>query len=66
MGEWQARAIGYLKPYDTVCKLCGQLVPARVWVDDIEGEAMEFCSPDHAQRYVSYWLPRYSERADDQ
>lgn len=61
MGEWQARRISYLRQYDTVCQLCGQLVPARVWVEDVEGRELEFCSPDHARRYVEYWLPRHRD-----
>ena len=59
MGEWRRSEVGYLEPYDVVCALCGQLVPARVWYELIGTEELRFCSPDHADKYQSYWLPRY-------
>jgi hypothetical protein len=63
MGDWQTKAIGYLEPYDVVCALCGQLVPGRHWVEDVDGAQRTFCDPRHADLYESYWLPRYGGRA---
>jgi hypothetical protein len=36
MGEWRTEPIGYLKPYDVSCALCGQLVPGRHWVAAVD------------------------------
>ncbi|HEX4009421.1 MAG TPA: hypothetical protein VHX62_05415 [Solirubrobacteraceae bacterium] len=51
--------MGYLEPYRVVCELCGQLVPGRYWLDTIASRDRIFCSPDHAARYETYWLPLY-------
>jgi len=59
MGEWRTTEIGYLKASRTYCELCGQLVPGRFWIAEVEGEERLFCSPDHERRYRTYWLPRY-------
>jgi hypothetical protein len=63
MGEWRRAEISYLQPYDVVCRLCGQLVPGRYWSEPAEGEDLVFCNSQHAEKYVSYWLPRYGEQA---
>jgi hypothetical protein len=59
MGEWRTAPIGYLKPYDVSCALCGQLVPGRHWVAAVDDRERTFCDPRHADLYVSYWLPRH-------
>jgi hypothetical protein len=59
MGEWRQAEIGYLKPSRNYCDLCGQLIPGRYWVAEVEGAEHVFCSADHEQKYRDYWLPRY-------
>jgi hypothetical protein len=59
MGEWRTEPIGYLKPYDVVCELCGQLVPGRYWTEQVAGADRRFCDPGHAELYRTYWLPRH-------
>ena len=61
MGEWRHAEIGYLKTYKLHCDLCGQLVPGRHWVAEVEGSEHRFCSPAHERTYTTYWLPRYGE-----
>ncbi len=61
MGEWRPSEISYLEPCKVVCELCGQLVPGRFWLEDIEGAERVFCNTDHARKYVSYWHPRYGD-----
>lgn len=63
MGEWRTNEISYLEPHRVVCELCGQLVPARHWVDEISGAEHVFCNPGHAEKYTTYWLPRYGQPA---
>jgi hypothetical protein len=63
MGKWRQAKIGYLKPNRTHCELCGQLIPGRYWVAAVEGVERVFCSPDHEQKYLDYWLPRYGPGA---
>jgi hypothetical protein len=59
MGEWRQAEIGYLKVNRTHCDLCGQLIPGRYWVTEIEGADRAFCTLEHEEKYVSYWIPRY-------
>jgi hypothetical protein len=59
MGEWREAETNYLKANRTYCDLCGQLIPGRYWVSEVEGAEHSFCSPEHEEKYVSYWLPRH-------
>lgn len=63
MGEWRTAAIGYLKATRTHCDLCGQPIPGRLWVAEVEGEEHLFCTPEHEQKYLTYWLPRHGHGA---
>ena len=65
MGEWCQSPIGYLEPYNTVCELCGQLVPGRYWRESVGGAERIFCSPDHAEKYETYWIPQYGQTGAD-
>jgi hypothetical protein len=59
MGEWRQAEVSYLKASRTHCDLCGQPIPGRYWVAEVEGEQRAFCSPEHEEKYVGYWLPRH-------
>jgi hypothetical protein len=63
VGEWRHVEIGYLKPNRTHCELCGQLVAGRCWTAEVEGRERVFCSPEHEELFVSYWLPRHGRGA---
>jgi ribosomal protein L24E len=41
------------------CDLCGKLIPRRLWVVEIEGRELRFCSEDCERLYRTYWLPKY-------
>jgi hypothetical protein len=62
MGEWRSNEISYLEPHRVVCELCGQLVPGRHWIEQVDGVERVFCNPQHAEKYVSYWLPRHGAK----
>jgi hypothetical protein len=59
MGEWRHAETGYLKANRTYCELCGQLIPGRYWVADVEGDERAFCGPEHEEKYLTYWIPRH-------
>lgn len=64
MGDWRHVDISYLRANRTHCSLCGQLLGGRAWYAEVEGTERVFCSPDHEQRYLTYWLPRYGARPE--
>jgi hypothetical protein len=66
MGEWRISEVGYLEPYHVVCELCGQLVPGRYWLERVAGSDRIFCDAGHAERYQTYWLPRYAAAGGEQ
>ena len=43
----------------TNCGLCGRLVPRRLWIADVAGQQVGFCSLECEQVYRDYWLPKY-------
>ena len=52
-----------LKPavWETVvraCDCCGQVVPKRLWVVDVEGSERRFCGLECESLYRSYVLPK--------
>ena len=59
MGEWREMEISYLKANRAACDLCGHPIARRYWSAEIAGEPRVFCSPEHEQKYLTYWLPRY-------
>lgn len=59
MGEWRKAEISYLKANRTHCELCGQPLPGRFWAAEVEERRRIFCSPEHEEKFVSYWLPRH-------
>jgi len=63
MGEWKKSEISYLRVYRTNCDLCGQLVPAKYWSAEVDGEPHRFCNAEHEELYRRYWLPRYGKGA---
>lgn len=41
------------------CRLCGGLLPGRVWSAVVDGEEHPFCDPECEEIYRTYWLPRH-------
>jgi hypothetical protein len=49
----------------TNCTLCGRLVPRRIWMVEIDGQALPFCNEECEGLYRSYWLPKYGNRGNE-
>lgn len=47
----------------TQCAFCGRLVPRRGWQVEAEGRLLVFCNDGCAERYWTYWYPRYGGAA---
>jgi hypothetical protein len=39
-------------------------VPRRIWMVEIDGQALPFCNEECEGLYRSYWLPKYGNRRD--
>jgi hypothetical protein len=63
MREWKQSEISYLHIYRTTCELCGQLVPARHWAAEVDGEPRRFCNEEHENLSCTYWIPRHGRGA---
>jgi hypothetical protein len=63
VGEWRRADISYLKVHGTFCNLCGQPLPGRFWAVELKGQEQVFCSPEHEEKFISYWLRRYGHTA---
>ena len=59
MGEWKEISISYRDGGGHYCECCGKHVPRYMYVACVGGAKHRFCSPDCADLYTWYWLPRY-------
>jgi hypothetical protein len=50
----------------TNCRLCGRLIPRRIWVVQIAGREVGFCDTECERLYRTYWLPKYGEAAGEE
>jgi hypothetical protein len=57
-GQWQPITTQIWETVVTPCDCCGQVVAKRIWVVELEGEDMRFCSPVCEELYRSYVLPK--------
>lgn len=62
MGEWEEISISYRDSDAQYCECCGKHVPRYVFVSSVDDTVHRFCSPDCADLYGWYWLPRYGVR----
>src|SRR5437764_15431694 len=62
MGEWEEVSISYRDSDGHYCECCGKHVPRYMYVACVDGAKHRFCSPDCADLFEWYWLPRYSAR----
>jgi hypothetical protein len=51
-GEWIEREPMYLSFDVYTCEYCGKNVPRFVWIEDIDGEKVPFCTPEVADIYL--------------
>ena len=61
MGKWEEVAISYRDHHGHYCACCGKQVARRLYRETVAGRDQRFCSPDCADLYGWYWLPRYGE-----
>ncbi len=59
MGYWEDLELAWWDTNVVNCSFCGQMIPKRRWVSEINGQAQSFCSLDCEQLYVNYWLPKH-------
>jgi len=64
-GRWIERSPMYLSFDIYNCTYCGKNVPRNVWLQDLAGESVPFCSPDVAQIYVRTRRHPENLRRDD-
>jgi len=58
-GTWVTPKVSYVEPLRNACALCGQPIPRKYWQATIDGKTRIFCTPTHAEMYVSYWIPTH-------
>ena len=51
-GEWIEREPMYLSFDVYNCEYCGKNIPRYVWLEDIDGHARPFCTPEVADVYL--------------
>jgi len=56
MGEWRDTNTAWYKLQLVYCSLCGQVIPRRIWVADVDGEQKIFCGEACEHLYRDYWL----------
>lgn len=59
MGTWEEVPISYRDNEGQYCACCGKPVARRVYVETVQGLERRFCSPDCADLFGWYWLPRH-------
>lgn len=57
VGRWTEINTTWYQLQLVYCDLCGQVIPRRLWVVEIDGVPTQFCSPRCELLYRSYWLP---------
>ena len=65
MGKWVEIQRSWHDTAVTNCTLCGRLVPRRIWMVEIDGQALPFCNEECEGLYQSYWLPKYGNRVNE-
>jgi hypothetical protein len=58
VGRWEPIEPQVWETVITPCECCGQVVPRRLWIADVDGAERRFCSPACEELYRSYLLPR--------
>jgi len=58
MGRWQDIHVEVWETVVTPCECCGQVVPKRLWMAEVEGQERRFCSETCEVLFRDYVLPR--------
>lgn len=58
MGHWEPISTQVWDTVITPCDCCGQVVPRRLWVAEVEGEELQFCSERCEDLYRTHVLPQ--------
>lgn len=61
MGRWEPITTQVWETVVTPCECCGQVVPRRLWVAEVDGSERRFCSPACEELYATY-VTRRRER----
>ena len=59
MGHWEDLVRAWWETNVVNCSFCGQMIPKRQWVTEMDGQRRVFCSPDCAHLHQDYWVPRH-------
>jgi len=62
VGEWKEVTISYRDADGHYCACCGKQVARYIYAASMAGATHRFCSPDCADLYEWYWLPRYGNQ----
>ena len=57
-GRWVVLTPAVWETVVRACDCCGQVVPKRLWVVDVEGSERRFCGLECESLYRSYVLPK--------
>ena len=58
MGRWELIRTQVWETVVTPCRCCGQVVAKQLWIAEVEGEELRFCSPSCEELYRVYVLPK--------
>ena len=58
MSRWEAIETQVWETVVTPCECCGQVVPKRLWVAEVDGRERRFCGPACEELYRTYVLGR--------
>ena len=54
-GRWVEPEVNYVDPERRFCAYCGRPIARRYWeAEGADGEVAAYCSPEHAERQVTY------------
>ena len=63
MSRWEENDAKWYEQTMVYCRLCGRIIPKRLWVVEEGSERLVFCDPDCEQLYRDYWLPARERKA---
>lgn len=61
MGRWETNPTQWYEQTMVYCRLCGKIIPRRLWIVEEPRERLVFCAPECEQLYRDYWLPSRQE-----
>jgi len=64
-GEWIERVPSYLSFEVYNCRYCGKNVPRSIWMQDVDGQSVPFCSPEIAALHLEARTHPDNQHIDD-